>query len=131
VITPYPDATGGPPRKMPAATDMHAGESETSMSMAARPDLVHLDRAGQQSGADMARLHLPDDVYTAIWWYARFPNHYAGNGAAATLELGQYEAKGSIAAVVRAIQAIKADNVSLKLQNEFFEKAKHPLETRP
>ena len=97
----------------------------------ARPDLVHLDRAGQQSGADMARLHLPDDVYTAIWWYARFPNHYAGNGAAATLELGQYEAKGSIAAVVRAIQAIKADNVSLKLQNEFFEKAKHPLETRP
>ena len=34
------------------ATDMHAGESETSMSMIARPDLVHLDRAAQESGAD-------------------------------------------------------------------------------
>ena len=29
-----------------------------------RPDLVHLDRAGKESGADRARLSLPDTLYT-------------------------------------------------------------------
>jgi creatinine amidohydrolase len=33
--------------------------------------------------------------------------------------------------IVKAIRAVKADGESLKLQNEFFEKASHPLETRP
>jgi creatinine amidohydrolase len=31
--------------------------------------------------------------------------------------------------VATALQAIKADQKSLQLQNEFFEKARHPLET--
>jgi creatinine amidohydrolase len=35
-------STGGPVRK--DSLDMHAGESETSKMMIARPDLVHLDR---------------------------------------------------------------------------------------
>src|SRR5439155_12940900 len=68
------DLPGEPKHKSSPATDMHAGESETSVSMIARPDLVHLDRATQESGADQARLKLPDGVYTGIWWYARFPN---------------------------------------------------------
>ena len=38
---------------------------------------------GSESGADQARLQLPDTLYTAIWWYARFPNHYSGDGFAA------------------------------------------------
>jgi creatinine amidohydrolase len=28
------------------------------------------------------------------------------------------------------LKAIKADNKSLQLQNEFYEKAKHPLDTK-
>jgi creatinine amidohydrolase len=36
-----------------------------------------------------------------------------------------------IATVVEAIRASKADDQSLKLQNEFYEKSKHPLDTRP
>lgn len=120
---------GEPPHKSNRATDMHAGESETSMSMVARPDLVHLDRATQESGADQARLKLPEGLYTGIWWYARFPNHYAGEGAAATKELGEFEAKTWINAVVQSIRAVKADQESLRLQNEFYEKSKHPLDT--
>jgi creatinine amidohydrolase len=108
---------------------MHAGESETSMSMIARPDLVHLDRATQESGADQARLKLPEDLYTGIWWYARVPNHYAGEGAAASRELGEFEAKTWINAIVQSIRAVKADTESLRLQNEFYEKSKHPLDT--
>ena len=118
-----------PKHKTNPATDMHAGESETSLSMIARPDLVHLDRAPQESGADQARQHLPEGVYTGIWWYARFPNHYAGEGAAASRELGTYEAKTWIAGIVQAIRAVKADQESLRLQNEFYERSRHPLDT--
>src|SRR5438046_1088486 len=121
---------GEPKHKSNLATDMHAGASETSVSMIARPDLVHLDRAPQESGADQARLSaLPEGLYTGIWWYARFPNHYAGEGAAASRELGEFEARTWITGVVRAIRAVKADAESLRLQNEFYERSKHPLDT--
>ena len=51
--------------------------------LVARPDLVHMDQAASESGADRHRLNLPDGVYTGIWWYARFPDHYSGVGSAA------------------------------------------------
>jgi creatinine amidohydrolase len=121
--------SGGPPKK--TAVDMHAGESETSKMLVSRPDLVHMDRAASESGADQARLKLPGTLYTGIWWYARFPNHYSGDGSAATRERGQFEMNDWQNAIVEAIRAVKADQQSLQLQNEFFEKAKHPLDTRP
>jgi len=51
-------------------------------------DLVKMDSANNESGANQKRLAIPN-VYTAIWWYASYPNHYAGEGAKATRELGQ------------------------------------------
>jgi creatinine amidohydrolase len=119
---------GGPPKK--TSVDMHAGETETSAVMISRPDLVHMDRATSESGADQKRLNLPDSVYSGIWWYARFPDHYSGDGSAATRELGEYKMKGWIDGIVKGLKAIKADNKSLQLQNEFYEKAKHPLDTK-
>jgi creatinine amidohydrolase len=121
--------SGGPPKK--SSIDMHAGESETSKMMIARPDTVHQDRAGQESGADQHRLNLPEDVYTGIWWYARFPNHYSGDGSAATVELGKFQMDWWIGAIVKTIRAVKADDVSLNLQNEFYGKSSHPLDTQP
>jgi len=120
---------GEPAHRSNPATDMHAGESETSVSMIARPDLVHLDRAPRESGADQGRVKLPDGLYTGIWWYARFPNHYAGDGAVASRELGEFETKTWIAAIVQSIRAVKADQESLRLQNEFYERSRHPLDT--
>jgi len=120
---------GEPQHRSNQATDMHAGESETSLSMVARPDLVHLERASQESGADQARVKLPAGLYTGIWWYARFPNHYAGEGAVASRELGEFETRTWINAIVQSIRAVKADQESLRLQNEFYERSKHPLDT--
>ena len=121
---------GGPPRKTSGA-DLHAGEMETSRTLITHPELVHMDRASSESGADLARLKLPDTLYTGIWWYARFPNHYSGEGSAARRELGEFYMKTWQDVIVNAIRAVKADQESLKLQNEFFEKTKHPLDTRP
>jgi creatinine amidohydrolase len=119
---------GGPPHKS-STVNWHAGEGETSNTLVSHPDLVHLDRAASESGADQKRLSLPDNVYTAIWWYARFPNHYSGEGAVATHDLGEYDMKAWADGIVTAIRAVKADQESLKLQNEFYEKSKHPLDT--
>jgi len=125
---PNENVPGRPALKTPF--DMHGGEVETSNMLIARPDLVHQDRAGQQSGADQHRQHLPDSVYTGIWWYARFPNHYAGDASAANKELGEFDQKTWSKEIADALKAIKADDVSLKLQNQFFEDAKHPLDTK-
>jgi len=110
--------------------DGHAGEAEMSDVMAHRPDLVHPERAGQQSGADLKREDLPPGVYTGIWWYASFPNHYQGDAAGATAARGQAAMKARAAGIAGAIRAMKADQVSPRLQKEFFEASKHPLDTK-
>lgn len=121
---------GRPAMKSDPNNDMHAGETETSDMLVARPDLVHQDRAKNESGADQHRLNLPDSVYTGIWWYAKFPDHYSGDGAAATKELGEFDQKAWSSQIADALKAIKADTQSMKLQNEFFEKAAHPMDTK-
>ena len=117
--------------KVQSPADMHAGETETSHVMYSRPDLVHMDRATSESGADQHRQQgLPDYVYTGIWWYARFPDHFSGNPAAANKELGAFDINTWSDEIATAVRAIKADESSLKLQNEYFEKISHPLDTK-
>jgi creatinine amidohydrolase len=119
---------GRPPMK--STVDAHAGESETAHVMVSRPDLVHLDRAATESGADQNRQDLPKGVYTGIWWYAKFPEHYAGDATGANRALGEFDMKAWADDIANVIRAVKADQVSLRLQNEFFEKAKKPLDTK-
>ena len=119
---------GRPPMK--STVDAHAGESETAHVMVSRPDLVHMDRAATESGADQNRQDLPKGVYTGIWWYAKFPEHYAGDATGANRALGEFDMKAWADDIANVIRAVKADQVSLRLQNEFFEKARKPLETK-
>jgi creatinine amidohydrolase len=123
---------GYPPGRPPLhdKVDSHAGESETAHMMIPRPDLLHQERAKDESGADLNRLHLPDSLYTGIWWYAKFPEHYAGEGAPATKELGEFDMKAWATQIAEAIRAVKADQESLRLQKEFFEKSSHPVDTK-
>ncbi len=111
-------------------TDGHAGESETAHTAISRPDLVRQDRAATQSGADQNRLDLPQGVYTGIWWYAKYPNHYAGDGSVENRELGEWDMKAWAAAVAGALRAIKADRIAPRLQEEFFRGAERPAGTR-
>jgi creatinine amidohydrolase len=108
-------------RKSDPAGDSHAGERETSTLLYLRPDLVQMDRATRESGANERRLALPD-LYTGIWWYASYPNHYAGEGATATRELGQLLTAARIASIVKALRTVKADDRGPALQQEFFDR---------
>ncbi len=105
------------------ANDQHAGEKETSEVLYFRPDLVQLDSARNESGKNLNRLSIPN-MYTAIWWFADYPNHYAGEGDKATAALGKLVADHTISQLADAIKAVKADKKTLQLQKEFFDRVK-------
>jgi creatinine amidohydrolase len=98
--------------------------------MANRPELVHQDRANEESGVDQNRQHLPQSLYTGIWWYAKFPNHYSGDGSHGRKDLGEFDMKAWAREIADAVKAVKADEDSPRLQKQFYEDAKHPLETK-
>jgi len=106
--------------------DGHAGEEEVASIMASRPELAHPERGATESGIDQKRLALPGGVSTAIWWYARFPNHYGGEASGATAARGQALTKAAAEQVAKAIAAIKADETAPRLQKEFFERSIRP-----
>lgn len=109
-------------RRSDPEKNLHAGEGETALMMFLRPDTVHLEHAQEESGADEARLALPPDLYTPIWWYARFPNHYSGEGHKATRELGEVMGEEIIDHVAQLLKIVKADKRTLELQNEYFDR---------
>ena len=108
--------------------DGHAGEEETSMMYFIRPDLVHPEMAKTQSGEDQARLKQLPYAYTGIWWYARFPNHYAGDGSQYSKELGEMLIKSDASQLAELIKYLKTDNSIKKLQEEFNTKAQNPAQ---
>lgn len=108
-------------RKSDPAGDSHAGENETSTLLYLRPELVKMDSAKIESGENQKRLAIPN-VYTAIWWYSSYPNHYAGEGNVATANLGKVITENTVESLAKALKAIKADNKTLQLQNEFFDR---------
>ena len=107
----------------------HADEMESSSMLATNPDLVKLEHANDESGADMNRLQL-NNAYTGIWWYAKYPNHYAGDAKDANAALGEISLEQRVGQLAEVIRAIKADNVTLRLQEDFFRESLSPLETK-
>jgi creatinine amidohydrolase len=103
--------------------DGHAGERETSAILAIRPDLVQADRLptdGEGMPLDRLKALQEVGVYTGIWWYADHPTHYRGDGRPATAEKGDLFLSAYARALARAIRAIKEDQVTQRLQDEFY-----------
>jgi len=106
----------------------HADEEETSMVFATRPDLVHADRAASQSGRDQERLAIPFG-YTGIWWYASYPNHYAGDGSDPNKAIGEMIFKSRSEQLAELIKFLKTDDSASNLQDTFYKQSGHPVET--
>jgi len=103
--------------------DGHAGEQETSMILAIRPELVHLSQVGDDSeGLPLQRLNTFREagVYTGIWWYAGHPTHYCGVARPATADKGERFLAAQSRALAAAIRAIKDDGEARRLQDEFY-----------
>jgi creatinine amidohydrolase len=102
----------------------HACECESSVLMASYPNLVDITKVSAEPGTALHRLsHLPSH-FSGIWWYADYPNHYAGDARSASIEKGLRLRQIKVDALVEYIQAVKADQVIPALEQEFFEREK-------
>jgi creatinine amidohydrolase len=108
----------------------HADEVETSMVYAIRPDLVKADRAASQSGRSMDRLNHLQHSYTGIWWYANFPNHYAGDGSNPQKEIGELKFNHRASQLAALIKVLKEEDSVSELQNRFYGESEDPLNTK-
>lgn len=110
-------------------SDGHAGPGETSMVLAVRPELVHLDRVpATDEGRAQGRLRALREagVQTGIWWYADHPTHYAGDARPAAAEAGERLLDAMAQVVARAVRAIKADTEAKHLLDEFYASSEAP-----
>lgn len=110
--------------------DQHAGNSETSEMMAVQPSLVHQDRAGTQSGVDLERMKNLNYIYSGIWWYASYPEHYSGNGSKSNAKAGELMIDVVVKQLVQMIREVKEDKVVPALEKQFHDQADDPLKTK-
>ena len=111
-------------RKTDPSKDQHAGEREASEILYLRPDLVKLDRGNNESGENLKRLNLSNNLYTGIWWYSSYPNHYAGDQSFGSNRLGKIITENTVSYLVDAIREVKNDSVTIRMQNKFFDEVK-------
>lgn len=112
-----------------STTGGHADEVETAEMLKICPEYVRMDMVNSQSGRNLNRLDLPN-VSTGISWYSQYPNHYAGESSGATPELGEVRLSSRSRQLAEAIKAVKADSVTIALQNDFFNQSATPLDTK-
>ncbi len=102
----------------------HADMMETSEIMYTHPHTVHLDQLVEEQTRENVRLnHLEENgLYSAIWWYGKYPHHVAGNPYNATAEKGKVLEEMYVNNIAKAIKVVKEDDLALQLQEEFYKK---------
>jgi len=111
-----------------STTGGHADEVESSIMMYIHPALVKIERAGSESGADLDRFKITNG-YSSIWWYGKYPHHYAGDARGANPKLGEIAQEQKIDQLIEVIKQVKADKSASELQKSFFKESQTPLNT--
>lgn len=105
--------------------DGHAGETETSLMLKLFPELVHMSALPEKPGLPMGRTkHLP--LFTGLWWYADYPDHYCGDGRRGTVRKGAAILADGARNVAKIVRAVKRDRVVPRLQREFHARSVRP-----
>jgi creatinine amidohydrolase len=107
--------------------DGHAGEEETSMIYYINHALVDKDRISDESGADLDRLSQLRFGFTSLYWYARFPNHYAGDGSQFSSRLGELLIQKESIQLAELIRFLKKSNKIEEIQEEFYNNVQNPV----
>ena len=106
----------------------HACVWETSLVMALRPDLVHMDRVVPEETHRLDRLRKFKEagVQTSVDWYADYPAHIAGDPAGASPELGEWSLAHMAGRLVTALRLIRDDETTPALLEEYYRLSKSP-----
>lgn len=119
---PTPEQAGRRAEILDPALGGHAGATETSTTLHNAPEGVHLEDLPDHASGRLGRLdHLPS-AYTAVSWYANYPQHYAGDARAGSAEIGGKLVQMDVASLAAFIAAVKGDQVAPALQAEFHER---------
>jgi len=100
----------------------HACEQETSGVLGTYPHLVKMDRVPEDPAPPLDRMEGLPPTFTGIWWYADYPEHYAGDARSASEEKGQTLIRLAAESLAQYIAAVKADEVVPTLEAEFFQR---------
>jgi len=100
----------------------HADETETSMLLAVAPHLAKMDRV-KKACWPLGRLSHLRGIGSPHWWYADYPEFYAGDGRLGTPEKAKKVFEIYVSALADAIRMVKADKTAPALQREFFRRA--------
>jgi len=103
----------------------HACECETSYSLANFPELVKMDSVPEKPGHSLDRLKHLEDIRTPMDWYARYPDHYAGDARPASKEKGEKLKAKWVEHMAQTIRRVKEDKTLPALYDEFFSHTEH------
>lgn len=105
----------------------HACECETSTSLHNFGHAVSMDQVPVEPAMPSDRIgHLPP-TYTPIWWYANYPEHYAGDARPASAEKGKARVGWIVDTLAEYIAAVKTDEVVPALESEFFQRVREEV----
>jgi creatinine amidohydrolase len=120
-----------PPAAQPSklGVDGHGGEERVAAMLAYYPNLIHLDRAHDEpsvgshglEGAGPAAAPPPAGAMSSL------PTGYSGDPSGATAARGHALVDFMVDKTVKFIQAVKADNTTIKVQKAFYEHVEHPV----
>ena len=126
----WPFGRGEEIQRILGSDNGHGGPMETCITLAARPDLVRSEYVKgpgeQRAGAVMTNM---PDVNTSVNWYAKFPDHYGGDGRIGSAEKGEQLLALFAQRLVTVIRAVKKDKATPALLDEFYCRAEQPLKT--
>ena len=128
LFSPEPDANTQQEIKAlkKATLDGHAGEEETSMMDVIKPSLVDRTALKQESGLDQQKLAGLPYGYTGIWWFAKFPNHFASDINTPDKKLGELLINSDAVQLAELVKFLKTDNTIQQLHEQFNSKAANP-----
>lgn len=106
----------------------HADLMETSEILYTNNETVHLDRIDPSQTQPLLRNEFlaENNVFTAIGWYGNYPYHIAGDPTGASALKGEYLINTYADNLSKVIKMIKEDDISLKMQEEFYKKTLNP-----
>ncbi len=100
----------------------HAGEYETNMMLGLHPELVKMERLPDEPAKPLGRMGEVLPTYNGIWWYADYPDHYAGDGSKISEEKTRILVDLNVEYLASYIASVKNDDSVPALTREFFDR---------
>jgi creatinine amidohydrolase len=106
----------------------HACEAETSEMLHINAETVKMEQVPSQPFSSLKRNQPVAEAggYSPVDWYAMYPHMYVGDARTSTAEKGEIMLQHEVAALIRLIRAVKADEVTPALMKEFLERKQNP-----